>query len=628
MFLYNTNVFKSTDSSSKKKKRRPLQNRDPNRQTTASKTTVKSSKQITTTADDYNDNSTTNTTTASSNVGGVAIVDALVSAFRGREALLLHLVKRRCQITRATNSFAPLVVLPTNTNTSTKTSSSSFFFSFNTKKNRSNVDTKPIVSTTDGTTQTCFDELQREISTRRKVEKRVTELEMSRQTMISNNLELKVSREKSIQSVAALRAQLMMTQTIFTEVLTKVQEELLKQQEEKNSATSSTGIASPSPSSSSSSSSVKTVKAVKTVKTVKTATTEDVVLKEEETAEIIETGAESTEIKEMEKDADLTDSVEVSVPVFMVGSKRRQSPLRSSSQPISIPTMISPPSGIARALSSVTSVSLQKNHHLRHVQEDEVTRQRHRSNHSPVDMLLGTSYNERRHSLTSPSVSLNSFVIPGSHQDGGLRGLLGTTPMLPVAWGTHHPHSQQQQRRQQQPQPQQPQHHFPPPPPMTAQHPDESIRHRYLMTTTPDRLRTHRTNSHSAATVPLSPHYNTNTATPLAREQFAFRAAVESAERKITQRDTNEAVARADELFQRLKVEQEKTKQLTQKNQRLQDEQDRTSALLSWALHAVTLQAAKTSDTLRSTKSSMTSDIVRTSTRRGRNSYYQKLGLR
>ena len=113
----------------------------------------------------------------------LAVIDHIVGSFRGREALLLHLIKRRCHFERnGTLSLSNVV-----------------------EKFTESAAKSEAIACADAATQTCFDDQQRERAMRRRLEKRITALEFEREALISKNLELSVASESRRKDVVLLQ---------------------------------------------------------------------------------------------------------------------------------------------------------------------------------------------------------------------------------------------------------------------------------------------------------------------------------------------------------------------------------------------------------------------------------------
>jgi len=123
-----------------------------------------------------------------------------------------------------------------------------------------------------------------------------------------------------------------------------------------------------------------------------------------------------------------------------------------------------------------------------------------------------------------------------------------------------------------------------------------------------------------------TPPPTTTITTPLGKERIAFRAAMASAERRTATQAKILAEAKVIQLEKELFRANEKIKKLTEKNRIMNNSRTSNIMMLEEMIQNVTKQATAASIALQNTHSS-TADIVRTSTRRGRNSYYKRLGF-
>ena len=149
-----------------------------------------------------------------------ALLDHIVALFRGREALLLHLVKRRCSLERASN-----LVLPTSAaavgSPDAKASEvkGEDRMGATTASYPADAATSPSSTpTSNATTQTCFDDLQREKAKSRRLEKRVAALELERSTLESRALELGVASESRRKDVVTLRDECLQSHKLFSKL--------------------------------------------------------------------------------------------------------------------------------------------------------------------------------------------------------------------------------------------------------------------------------------------------------------------------------------------------------------------------------------------------------------------------
>ena len=306
------------------------------------------------------------------------------------------------------------------------------------------------------------------------------------------------------------------------------------------------------------------------------------------------------------------------------------------------------------------------------------------NNHSSSNFLKIENENtDIEHNYTHNNNGMNGMNgMTNMMNDGGtgcssLKGLLGTTPMLPHAWGGRSSNTGSSRSAFNTG-------------PITPTLPEPSIRQRYMMSSTPETQRksksplrnrsstldsnhtnntdstnhtTTNTNTNTTngneinsrrrststsslnSSVPISPNrmssstssrhrnsqrstYNTpNPTTPLARERVAFRAAMASAERRNTLRQKIQAEEKVEQLSLELQRTKEMNVQLKFENSNLKEGQAREKELLSRTIGLIMEQATQSSSVLRRTTTSTNADIVRTSTRRGRNSYYKRLGF-
>jgi hypothetical protein len=156
-----------------------------------------------------------------------AILDHIVAGFRGREALLLHLVKSRCSLERGggrglgspssgvsssprSSPLSPAQQVAEAMGEDGASSASS--------TSAATTMTATAAHTADATTQTCFDDLQREKAQRRRLEKRVTELELERETLMCKTLELGVAAESRRKDVVTLRDESLRNHQMFAKL--------------------------------------------------------------------------------------------------------------------------------------------------------------------------------------------------------------------------------------------------------------------------------------------------------------------------------------------------------------------------------------------------------------------------
>ncbi len=216
MFLYNSSLFKKKSSNKKKprpkKRARPaLGRRDPNvpRARGGDGGAGAAAKgQATPAAGDAGGAS------AGPRPDSLAFVDHLCNSFRGRETLLLHLIKTRCSASRS-GEVRPLFLPHTACAAAAATATAA-----------TNTTSPTPPTTAQASTQTGFNDLQREKASRRRLEKRITALELERQNLMSKTLEQTAAAKRQATDITALRSDVLHTQTFFTTLMARLDDAL------------------------------------------------------------------------------------------------------------------------------------------------------------------------------------------------------------------------------------------------------------------------------------------------------------------------------------------------------------------------------------------------------------------
>ena len=521
-----------------------------------------------------------------------ALLDHIVALFRGREALLLHLVKRRCSLERASN-----LVLPTSAaavgSPDAKASEvkGEDRMGATTASYPADAATSPSSTpTSNATTQTCFDDLQREKAKSRRLEKRVAALELERSTLESRALELGVASESRRKDVVTLRDECLQSHKLFSK-LSNILDSILEE-DARAAAAHSLGKAS------SGSESEQVATAETSVVESSTLTVEDSDLTQHLNNTLTHNGGENHASPDNDDEANSGGGETAENHTLIEGhavpeqrneqyKSRGGQPIRRKSAPIAIP-VVSPDVHVhgtrgpfhdfhSRRKQHGKQTFLKQEGHLAHEPYSESFLSTQNS-----DFALGTSLNP---------LACNTLMTPN-----GFSGFM-STDKLPMRFAGMTPAARVKVAQRDG---------------AGSVNTSESA---VSMNTTPPRGR-RRTLGGVAKNV-----------TPLGLERSAFRAAMASAERRSARAALEACEEKLSETTAELVEMKARAASMEARAQALSQLMSSRARLLAGARDMLRGRMNRASGALQSVRSLKMGDIQRTTTHRGRSTYYKRLGF-